>query len=50
MEPSAGPALSAKGDVVAFSSRHPINPLDRGEDFDLFVRLMPAIAVPTTRR
>ncbi len=49
MEPSAGPALSAKGDVVAFSSRHPINPLDRGEDFDLFVRLMPAIAVPTTR-
>jgi Tol biopolymer transport system component len=39
MEPSAGPALSASGTVVAFSSRHPVDAMDRGEDFDLFVRI-----------
>jgi Tol biopolymer transport system component len=39
MEPSAGPALSASGTVVAFSSRHPVDATDRGGDFDLFVRV-----------
>ncbi len=37
MEPSIGPSLDAAGDVIAFSSRHPINPHDTKNDFDLFV-------------
>ena len=49
MEPSVGPALDATGQVVAFSSRHPIDAADRGDDFDLFVRaLTPSIVI--TRR
>jgi hypothetical protein len=43
MEPSAGPAIDATGQVIAFSSRHPIDASDRGGDFDLFVR---AVTVP----
>jgi Tol biopolymer transport system component len=42
MEPSAGPAIDAAGTVVAFSSRHPVDADDRRDDFDLFVRAMPA--------
>jgi Tol biopolymer transport system component len=37
MEPSGAPALDATGDVLAFSSRRPVNEQDRGNDFDLFV-------------
>lgn len=37
MEASGGPSLDAGGEVVAFSSRHPINATDRKNDFDLFV-------------
>jgi Tol biopolymer transport system component len=37
MEPSAGPGISGNGTVVAFSSRHPIDANDTGNDFDLFV-------------
>jgi len=43
MEPSAGPAIDGSGQVIAFSSRHPIDASDRGGDFDLFVR---AVTVP----
>ena len=43
MEPSAGPAIDGSGQVIAFSSRHPIDASDRGDDFDLFVR---AVTVP----
>ena len=38
MEESAAPAIDASGTVVAFTSRHPISPLDVLNDFDLFVR------------
>jgi len=38
-EPSVGPALDGIGAVIAFSSRHPRDSRDDGEDFDLFVRL-----------
>jgi Tol biopolymer transport system component len=38
MEESAAPAIDAGGTVVAFTSRHPISPLDVLNDFDLFVR------------
>ena len=38
MEESAAPAIDASGAVVAFTSRHPISPLDVLNDFDLFVR------------
>jgi Tol biopolymer transport system component len=37
MEPSTGPALDASGSLVTYSSRHPINATDKGNDFDLFV-------------
>jgi Tol biopolymer transport system component len=49
MEPSAGPAIDGRGQVIAFSSRHPVDASDRGDDFDLFVR---AVTVPpaTTRK
>jgi Tol biopolymer transport system component len=39
MEASRGPALDSSGRVLAFSSRHPTDPLDRGDDYDLFVRV-----------
>ena len=37
METSGGPAMDGSGTVVAFSSRHPIDPSDTLNDFDLFV-------------
>ena len=39
MEPSAGAAIDGLGDVVAFSSRHPVAANDVAYDFDLFVRV-----------
>ena len=39
IEPSIGPALDGIGAVVAFSSRHPRDSGDEGDDYDLFVRL-----------
>jgi Tol biopolymer transport system component len=44
MEWSAGPAIDGSGQVVAFSSRHPIDGSDRAEDLDLFVRPLAAPA------
>jgi Tol biopolymer transport system component len=41
MEESGGPALGAGGDVVAFTSRHPIDSLDIANDFDLFIFVAP---------
>ncbi len=41
MEPSVAPAVDAAGDVIAFSSRHPIDGTDVANDFDLFVRFEP---------
>jgi Tol biopolymer transport system component len=38
MEESVAPAIDAGGRVIAFSSRHPIDAQDVGNDFDLFVR------------
>jgi Tol biopolymer transport system component len=38
-EPSIGPALDGIGSVIAFSSRHPRDSTDEGDDYDLFVRL-----------
>ena len=49
MEPSVGPALDATGQVMAFSSRHPIDAADRGDDFDLFVRALTPSTVITRR-
>ena len=37
MEPSIGPAIDASGLFVVFSSRHPTEPSDRKNDFDLFL-------------
>jgi Tol biopolymer transport system component len=37
MEPSISPAIDDTGVVVAFSSRHPMDSHDDGNDFDLFV-------------
>ena len=37
MEPSGGPAIDARGDIVAFSSKHPTDASDKKNDFDLFV-------------
>jgi hypothetical protein len=37
MEPSVGPSIDAHGSVVAFSSRHPTDVLDKRNDFDLYV-------------
>jgi Tol biopolymer transport system component len=48
MELSMGPAIDGAGTVVAFSSRHPIDAGDRGEDLDLYVRQLPAATL--TRR
>jgi Tol biopolymer transport system component len=39
MEESGAPALDAIGDVIAFTSRHPIDARDLRNDFDLFVRV-----------
>jgi Tol biopolymer transport system component len=39
MEESAAPALDATGNIIAFSSKHPIDAEDAGDDFDLFVRV-----------
>jgi TolB protein len=46
MEGSGGPALDGTGEVVAFSSRHPIDGADTKNDFDLFI----ALANPAPRR
>jgi len=48
MELSMGPSIDATGTVVAFSSRHPVDAADRGEDLDLYVRHLPAATL--TRR
>jgi Tol biopolymer transport system component len=39
MEPSLAPAVDGTGAVIAFSSRHPRDPSDQGDDYDLFVRV-----------
>ena len=49
MEPSAGPAIDGSGQVIAFSSRHPIDASDRGGDFDLFVRAVTVPAIVTRK-
>lgn len=41
MEPSGGPALDAAGDLVVFSSRHPVDEADTGDDADLFLMRAP---------
>jgi hypothetical protein len=46
-EVSTGPSLDAAGRVIAFSSRHPIDPSDVTHDFDLFVEEMPLVREPT---
>lgn len=38
LEPSVGPAIDRSAEVVAFSSRHPIDASDVKNDFDLFIR------------
>jgi Tol biopolymer transport system component len=38
-EESAAPQIDAAGDVIAFTSRHPIDAQDDRNDFDLFVRV-----------
>jgi Tol biopolymer transport system component len=38
-EESAAPQIDAAGDVIAFSSRHPIDERDIKNDFDLFIRV-----------
>jgi TolB protein len=42
MEESAAPTLDATGRIIAFSSKHPIDAQDIGDDYDLFVRVAPA--------
>jgi len=42
LEESNGPAIDARGSVVAFSSRHPINANDNAHDLDLFIRQLAA--------
>ena len=49
MEPSAGPSLDATGAVVVFSSRHPVDPADTNNDFDLFVSASPLTRQPSSR-
>ena len=46
-EVSTGPSLDAAGRVIAFSSRHPIDPSDVKHDFDLFIEEMPPMREPT---
>ena len=38
-EESAAPQVNAAGDVIAFTSRHPIDAQDDRNDFDLFIRV-----------
>jgi len=38
-EPSTAPVIASRAEVVAFSSRRPMDERDRGHDFDLFVSL-----------
>lgn len=38
-EESAAPQFDAGGDIIAFTSRHPIDSHDDRNDFDLFVRV-----------
>jgi len=38
LEATVGPAINATGEVIAFSSRHPIDAADTKNDFDLFIR------------
>jgi Tol biopolymer transport system component len=47
-EESAAPQVDAAGDVIAFTSRHPIDAQDDRNDFDLFVRVQSLSAL--TRR
>ena len=42
-EVSTGPSLDAAGRLIAFSSRHPIDPSDVKHDFDVFVEEMPVV-------
>ena len=49
-EVSTGPSLDAAGRVIAFSSRHPIDPSDVKHDFDLFVEEIPVVREPTSKR
>ena len=49
MEPSSGPAIDGSGQVIAFSSRHPIDATDRSGDFDLFVRAMTVPPIVTRK-
>jgi Tol biopolymer transport system component len=44
MEPSISPAIDDSGGVVAFSSRHPMDSHDEGNDLDLFVWCRPSAA------
>ena len=44
MEPSISPAIDDTGGVVAFSSRHPMDSRDDGNDFDLFVWCRSSVA------
>jgi Tol biopolymer transport system component len=51
MEPSHGPSLDYSGRVVSFSSRHPIDDQDTGNDDDLFIWLRgsrPFAGAPTS--
>ena len=36
-EPSGGPSIDDRGSIIAFSSRHPTDVLDKKNDFDLYV-------------
>ena len=47
MEPSTGPSIDATGSIVAFSSRHPTDASDKGNDFDLYVASLRATAAPS---
>lgn len=49
MEPSGGPSIDARGSVVAFSSRHPTDVLDKRNDFDLYVATMASLNTEARR-
>jgi TolB protein len=49
MECSSGAALDGGGTIVAFSSRHPVDPSDQRYDFDLFVRRIPTTLTASLR-
>ena len=46
LDPSGGAAINGTGDVVAFSSRHPIDADDTNNDFDLFIWISEAVEHP----